>query len=70
MPQKGFTVIVNKLHIHAMRSTANQDVQAWKSDAQFFHVYRKVGRDTFTLLESNLSFDSAVDFCLAPCTLH
>lgn len=70
MPQKGFTMIVNKLHIHAMRSTPTQDVQAWKSDAQFFHVYRKDGRDSLTLLERNLSYESAVDFCLAPGTLH
>ncbi|WP_165971612.1 hypothetical protein [Cupriavidus sp. L7L] len=40
MPQKGFTVIVNKLHIHAMRSTRNRDVQARQSEAQFFHIYR------------------------------
>lgn len=70
MPQKGFTMIVNRLHIQAMRSTATHDVQAWKSDAQFFHVYRKDGRDSYTLLERNLSFDSAVDFCLSPRTLH
>ncbi|WP_235845020.1 hypothetical protein [Cupriavidus agavae] len=63
-------MIVNKLHIHAMRSTATQDVQAWKSEAQFFHVYRKDEGNSLTLLERNLSYDSAVDFCLAPATLH
>lgn len=70
MPQKGFTMIVNKLHIQAMRSTATQDVQAWKSEAQFFHVYRKDASNSFTLVEGNLSYESAVDFCLAPGTLH
>lgn len=70
MPQKGFTAIVNGLHIHAMRRTQSHDVQAIQSEAQFFHVYRRDGRDTLTLLEKNLSFDSAMDYCLTPSTVH
>jgi len=70
MPQKGFTAIVNKLHIQAMRSTPTRDVHAHKSEAQFFHVYRKESSGDMTLLERNLSFDSAADFCLAQGTLH
>lgn len=70
MPQKGFTAIVNGLHIYAMRRTLNHDVQALQSEAQFYHVYRRVGRHGLTLVEKNLSFDSAMDFCLAPTTLH
>ncbi|AZG17073.1 hypothetical protein [Cupriavidus pauculus] len=70
MPQKGFTAIVNGLHIHAMRRTSTHDVQALQSEAQFYHVYRRDGRDGLTLLEKSLSFDSAMDYCLAPRTLH
>ncbi|MBP0624753.1 hypothetical protein [Cupriavidus consociatus] len=70
MPQKGFTAIVNRLHIHAMRSTATSEVQAGQSDAQFFHVYRREASGNMTLVERNLSFDSALDYCLAPATLH
>nr|WP_315591837.1 hypothetical protein [uncultured Cupriavidus sp.] len=70
MPQRGFTAIVNKLHIQAMRSTPTRDIHAIQSEAQFFHVYRKETSGDLTLLEGNLSFDSAADFCLAHGTLH
>lgn len=70
MPQKGFTAIINKLHIHAMRRTAICDVPAIKSEAQFFHVYRREQSGDFTLIEGHLSFDSAADFCLAHGMLH
>ncbi|WP_454056662.1 hypothetical protein [Cupriavidus sp. Marseille-Q8015] len=65
MPQKGFTAIINKLQIHAMRRTGSSDVPAIQSEAQFFHVYRR-GQ----LVKGNLSFDSAADFCLAHGKLH
>ncbi|CAG9186013.1 hypothetical protein [Cupriavidus pampae] len=68
--QKGFTAIVNKLHIHAMRRTATSDVHVPKSEAQFFHVYRREQSRDLTLVKGNLSFDSAADFCLAHGTLH
>ncbi|MBF6989368.1 hypothetical protein IPF36_16705 [Cupriavidus sp. IK-TO18] len=68
MPQKGFTMIVNKLHIHAMRSTPNRDVQAGQSEAQFFHIYRRDDAGRMVLVERSLSLDSAFDFCLP--TLH
>lgn len=70
MPQKGFTAIVNKLQIHAMRQTAICDVPAFQSEAQFFHVYRKESSGSLTLVERNLSFDSAADYCLARGTLQ
>ncbi|SPK77439.1 conserved protein of unknown function (plasmid) [Cupriavidus taiwanensis] len=69
MPQKGFTAIVNKLHIHAMRSAAATDVNAGQSEAQFFDVYRREPSGSMTFLDRLLSFDSALDYCLAP-TLH
>ena len=70
MPQKGFTAIVNKLHIHAMRRTLTRDVQASQSEAQFFHVYRREATGDLTLVEKGLSFDSAMDYCLTPTTVH
>ncbi len=70
MPRKGFTAIVNKLHIQAMRTTPTRDVHANKSEAQFFHVYRKESSGDLTLVEGNLSFDSAADLCLAHGALH
>ncbi|RWA55701.1 hypothetical protein AU476_06220 [Cupriavidus sp. UYMSc13B] len=69
MPQTGFTAIVNKLHIRAMRATATAEVQAGQSDAQFFHVYRREASGSLTFVERKLSFDSALEFCLKP-TLH
>uniref|UniRef100_UPI003F499323 hypothetical protein n=1 Tax=Cupriavidus taiwanensis TaxID=164546 RepID=UPI003F499323 len=69
MPQKGFTVIVNKLHIHAMRSAAATEVKAGQSEAQFFDVYRREPSGSMTFLDRMPSFDSALDYCLAP-TLH
>ncbi|MFS8979227.1 hypothetical protein PO002_32875 [Cupriavidus necator] len=68
MPQKGFTMIVNKLHIHAMRSTTNRDVQARQSEAQFFHIYRRDESGRMVFVERSLSLDSALDYCLP--TLH
>nr|WP_315597951.1 hypothetical protein [uncultured Cupriavidus sp.] len=70
MPQKGFTAIVNKLHIQAMRRTLSRDVQANQSEAQFFHVYRREASGDLTLVEQGLSFDSAMDYCLSPTTVH
>jgi len=70
MPQKGFTAIVNKLQIHAMRRTGTSDVPAIQSEAQFFHVYRREPSRDLTLVKGNLSFDSAADFCLSHGTLH
>ncbi|MEN7527661.1 MULTISPECIES: hypothetical protein [unclassified Cupriavidus] len=70
MPQKGFTAIVNKLHIQAMRRTLTRDVQANQSDAQFFDVYRREPSGDMTLVEKGLSFDSAMDYCLTPTTVH
>lgn len=70
MPQKGFTAIVNKLHIHAMRRTLTREVQANQSEAQFNHVYRREASGDLTLVEKDLSFDSAMDFCLSPTTVH
>lgn len=68
MPQKGFTAIVNKLHIHAMRIAEAAEVQACKSDAQFYHVYRREPSGELVLIERKLSFESAFDYCLP--TLH
>ncbi|QEZ48845.1 hypothetical protein [Cupriavidus oxalaticus] len=68
MPQKGFTLIVNKLHIHAMRSTPTRDVQARQSEAQFIHIYRRDGSGRMVFVERSLSLDSALDYCLP--TLH
>ncbi|KAF7961877.1 hypothetical protein AWV80_28330 [Cupriavidus sp. UYMU48A] len=70
MPQKGFTAIVNKLHIHAMRTAAAHDVQAGQSEAQFFHVYRRERTGELIFLERKGSFDSAFDYCITPTTLH
>ncbi|WP_316157472.1 hypothetical protein [Cupriavidus sp. BIC8F] len=69
MPQKGFTAIINKLHIQAMRATAATEVQAGQSEAEFFDVYRREPSGSFTFLGRKFSFDSALDYCLAP-TLH
>ena len=69
MPQKGFTAIVNRLHIQAMRATSTTDVQAGQSEAQFYDVYRRDQSGSLTCLDRKLSFDSAVEFCLTP-TLH
>ncbi|CAG2159715.1 hypothetical protein [Cupriavidus numazuensis] len=70
MPHKGFTAIVNKLHIHAMRTAATRDVQAGQSEAQFFHVYRREQSGELVLLERTGSFDSAFDYCITTPTLH
>jgi len=70
MPQKGFSAIVNKLHIHAMRSTASREVQAGQSDAQFFHVYRRAPSGELMLIERKLSFDSAFEYCVIFSALH
>ena len=70
MPQKGFTAIVNKLHIQAMRRTLTRDVQANQSEAQFFHVYRREASGDLTLVEKGLSFDLAMDYCLTSTTVH
>ncbi|MGX6566054.1 hypothetical protein [Cupriavidus necator] len=69
MPQKGFTAIVNKLHIHAMRTMATTEVHAGQSEAQFFDVYRREPSGSLTFLDRRFSFDSALDYCLTP-TLH
>lgn len=68
MPQKGFTLVVNKLHIQAMRSTPTRDVHAGQSDAQFFAIYRRDLKGGFVLVERSTSLDSAFDFCMP--TLH
>lgn len=68
MPQKGFTMIVNRLHIHAMRSTPSRDVQAGQSDAQFYDIYRRDGSGGLVLVERSQSLDSAFDYCLP--TVH
>ncbi len=70
MPQKGFTVIVNGLHIHAMRSADAHEVQARKSDAQYYNVYSRSHSDELVLVQSGRLFDSAFEFCVAPPTLH
>lgn len=69
MPHKGFTAIVNKLHIHAKRASDTAEIHAGQSEAQFFDVYRRGPAGTLTFLDRKHSFDSALDFCLAP-TLH
>lgn len=69
MPHKGFTAIVNKLHIHAKRVSNTDDVGAGQSEAQFFDVYRRGPAGNLTFLNRMHSFDSALDFCLSP-TLH
>ncbi len=69
MLQKGFTAIVNKLHIHAMRNTSTMEVQARQSEAQFFDVYRREPSGSMTFLDRRFSFDSALEYCLAP-TFH
>lgn len=68
MPQKGFTMIVNRLHIHAMRSTPTRDVEAGQSDAQFYDIYRRNTSGDMVLVERSGSLDSAFDFCLP--TVH
>lgn len=68
MPQKGFTMIVNRLHIHAMRSTPTRDVEAGQSDAQFYDIYRRDTSCDMVLVERSRSLDSAFDFCLP--TVH
>jgi hypothetical protein len=70
MLQQGFTTIVNRLHIRAMRATAMADVQAGKSEAQFFDVYRRTHSGTLVFLERKRSFDSAFEYCIAPATRH
>ncbi|MBY4898667.1 hypothetical protein [Cupriavidus sp. AU9028] len=69
MPQKGFTAIVNKLHIRAKRVSNTEDVSAGQSEAQFFDVYQRGPSGNLMFLDRKDSFDSALDFCLAP-TLH
>jgi len=70
MPQKGFTAIVNRRHIHAMRSTAAHEMQAGKSDAQYYNVYSRAPSGELVFERREGSFDSAFEFCVAPPTLH
>lgn len=70
MLQQGFTAIVNRMHIRAMRATAIDDVQAGMSDAQFFDVYRRTQSGKLVFLERKRSFDSAFEYCIAPAARH
>ncbi|SDD57781.1 hypothetical protein SAMN05216345_111115 [Cupriavidus sp. YR651] len=64
MLQKGFTAIVNKMHIQAMRSTSSYDVMAGQSDAQFFDVFRRGTSGQLVLVKRERSFDSAFEYCV------
>ncbi|AOY97724.1 hypothetical protein BKK79_38030 (plasmid) [Cupriavidus sp. USMAA2-4] len=63
MSFKGFTAIVNKLHIHAMRSAGARVIEAGQSDAQFFEVYRRGPSGVLLFLQREASFDAAFEFC-------
>ncbi len=66
---KGFTAIVGKLHIHAMRSVASREMLASQSDAQWFHVYRRTSAG-LELEQREKDFDSALDYCLRSAVFH
>jgi len=63
MPLRGFTAIVGRLHIYAMRSIASREMIASQSDAQWFHVYRRTPTG-LRLEQKKKDFDSALDYCL------
>lgn len=70
MSFKGFTAIVNKLHIHAMRSAGARVIEAGQSDAQFFEIYRRDSSGAMLFQQREASFDSAFDYCLGSAVLH
>lgn len=69
MHLKGFTAIVGKLHIHAMRSIASREMIASQSDAQWFHVYRRTSAG-LEFEQREKDFDSAFDYCLRCAAPH
>lgn len=66
----GFTVIVGRLAIHAMRRTPSGEVQANQSDAQSFHVYMRGPGGAQELQRTEEDFDAAFAFCVQRPAVH
>ncbi len=63
MSFKGFSVIVGRLQIRAMRELASGTVPACQSDAETYHVYRRNADGSTQLQHTEVDFDAAFTYC-------